>query len=411
MTPLRAKYIRDLVIHGRSKHTQEAYTRYVCDLARYYRRSPELISYEEVTGWLYHLIKERQLSASSVDIAVSAVRFLYAVTLGRETLDLMASVSDMKRATGRADSEVEAILTPPRQPRGRPMTPLRAKYIRDLVIRGRSKNTQEAYIRYVCDLARYYRRSPELISYEEVTGWLYHLIKERQLSASSVNIAVSAVRFLYAVTLGRETLDLMASVPHMKRATRRAEVYARSEVEAILTAPRQPRDRVLLMTVYACGLRISEATQLKTSDIDRARMQLRVRHGKGAKGRVLPLSERLLKELENYWRAQRQGKAGHDIPWLFLGKKTGESMGRCVGANIYYRALKKSGVRCKGGIHLLRHSFATHLMESGVELPVVQCLLGHSSLKTTALYLHVTARRLAEVHSPLDLISSGCIGQ
>src|SRR5580700_10738692 len=150
---------------------------------------------------------------------------------------------------------------------------------------------------YVRDLARYYRRSPELISYEEVTDWVYHLITERLLSASSVNIAVSAVRFLYGVTLGRETLDLMASVPHMKRATPRAEVYARSEVEAILTAPRQPRDRVLLMTVYGCGLRISEATQLKISDIDRARMQLRVRDGKGAKGRVLPLSERLLTEL------------------------------------------------------------------------------------------------------------------
>ena len=199
------------------------------------------------------------------------------------------------------------------------MTPLRAKYIRDLVIRGRS-------IRCVRDLARYYRRSPELISYEEVSGWLYYLITERHQSASSVNVAVSAVRFLYAVTLGRETLDLMASVPHMKRATLRAEVYARSEVEAILTAPRQPRDRVLLMTVYACGLRISEATQLKTSDIDRARMQLRVRNGKGAKGRVLPLSERLLKELVNYWRAQRQGKAGHNSPWLFLGKKAGQPM-------------------------------------------------------------------------------------
>jgi integrase/recombinase XerD len=411
MTPLRAKYIRDLVIRGRSKNTRKAYTRCVCDLARYYRRSPELISYEEVTGWLHHLIKERQLAASSINIAVSAVRFLYAVTLGRETLELMASVLDMKRATARADSEVEAISTAPRQPRSRPMTPLRAKYIRDLVIRGRSKNTQEAYTRYVCDLARYYRRSPELISYEEVTGWLYHLIKERQLSASSVNIAVSAVRFLYAITLGREMVDLMASVPHMKRATRRAEVYARSEIEAILTAPRQPRDRVLLMTVYGCGLRISEATQLKTSDIDRPRMQLRVRDGKGAKGRVLPLSERLLKELENYWRAQRQGKADHDSPWLFLGKKAGQPMGRDTGQNIYYTALEKSGVRRKGGIHLLRHSFATHLMESGVELPVVQHLLGHSSIKTTALYLHVTARRLAEVRSPLDLIGSGGIGQ
>jgi integrase/recombinase XerD len=187
------------------------------------------------------------------------------------------------------------------------------------------------------------------------------------------------VRLLYAVTLGQETVDLMASVPHMKRATRRAEVYARSEVEAILTAPRQPRNRVLLMTIYGCGLRISEVTQLKTSDIDRARMQLRVRNGKGAKGRVLPLSEGLLKELVNYWRAQRQGKAGHDSPWLFLGKKPGQPMSRYVGQNIYYSALKKSGVRRKGGIHLLRHSFATHLMESGVELPVVQYLLGHSS--------------------------------
>ena len=140
----------------------------------------------------------------------------------------MTSVPQMKRAIGPAEvyahGEVEAISTAPGQPRSRPVTPLRAKYLRDLVIRGRSKNTQEAYTRYVCDLARYYRRSPELISYEEVTGWLYHLIKERQLSASSVNIAVSAVRFLYAVTLGRETVDLMASVPHMKRATRRAEV-------------------------------------------------------------------------------------------------------------------------------------------------------------------------------------------
>src|SRR6202521_1337614 len=311
MKPPPAKKNGGPVLTCRSKNTQKAYTRCVCDLARYYRRSPELISYEEVTGWLHHLIKERQLAASSVNIAVSAVRFLYAVTLGRERVDLMASVPHMKHAIGRAEvygrSEVEAILTPPRQPRSRPMTPLRAKYIRDLVIRGRSKNTQEAYTRYVRDLARYYRRSPELISYEEVTGWLYHLIKERQLAASSATMAASGVRFLYAVTLGREPLDLMESAPHMKRATRRAEVYARSEVEAILTAPRQPRDRVLLMTVYGCGLRISEATQLKTSDIDRARMQLRVRDGKGAKGRVLPLSERLLKSVSKLLASATSG--------------------------------------------------------------------------------------------------------
>ena len=286
------------------------------------------------------------------------------------------------------------------------MTPLRAKYIRDLTVRGRAQRTQRAYTRYVSELARYFQRSPELISYEEVTNWLYHLIKERQLSASSVNVAVNAVRFLYGITLGCNTEALTASVPHMKHPIRRAEVYARSEVEAILSAPSQPRDRAFLMTVYACGLRVSEARDLKTSDIDRARMQLRVRNGKGAKGRVLPLSKRLLKELVDYWRAQRQAKAGHDSPWLFLGERAGEPVSLSGAQKIYNCAVEKSGVRRKGGIHVLRHSFATHLIESGVELPAVQQLMGHASLKTTAIYLHVTQCRLAEVRSPLDLIDT-----
>jgi site-specific recombinase XerD len=181
------------------------------------------------------------------------------------------------------------------------------------------------------------------------------LIKERQLSASSVNVAVNAVRFLYGITLGRNTEALTTSVPHMKHPIRRAEVYARSELEAILSAPSQSRDRAFLMTVYACGLRISEARDLKTSDIDRARMQLRVRNGKGAKGRVLPLSKRLLKELVDYWRAQRQAKAGHDSPWLFLGARAGEPMSIGSAQMIYNRAVEKSGVRRKGGIHVLRH--------------------------------------------------------
>lgn len=289
------------------------------------------------------------------------------------------------------------------------MTALRTKYLRDLSIRGRSARTQQAYTNYVADLARYHHRSPDEISYDEVADWLHHLIKERKQSASSLNIAVNAVRFLYGVTLGRDTGALMAGVPRMKRETRRAEVYARSELEAILRAPRQPRDRAFLMTVYAGGLRLSEAIHLKITDIDRERRQLRVRHGKGAKERVLPLSGRLIKELEIYWRAQRLGRAGHDIPWLFLGTRSREPMSRTTGQNIYYRAVCKSGIRRKGGIHVLRHSFATHLIESGVELPLVQRLLGHSSLLTTARYLHVTAQRLGEVHAALDLIETAAI--
>ena len=284
------------------------------------------------------------------------------------------------------------------------MTPLRAKYIRDLAIRGRAQRTQQSYTSYVIDLARYYRRSPDQISYEEVADWLHYLIRERQQSASSVNIAVNAVRFLYGVTLGRDTAALLAAVPRMKRGVRRAEVYAKSELEAILTAPAQPRDRAFLMTVYAGGLRLSEATHLKTTDVDRPRMQLRVRQGKGNKERVLPLSPRLLQELESYWRAGRKGQPGYDSPWLFLGDKPGEPISKGTGQNIYYRAVRRSKVRRKGGIHILRHSFATHCIENGLELTVVQRLLGHSSLLTTARYLHVTARRLGEVRSPLDLV-------
>jgi site-specific recombinase XerD len=284
------------------------------------------------------------------------------------------------------------------------MTPLRAKFIRGLAIRGRAVRTQQAYTSCVAELARFYRRSPELLSYEEVTVWIEHLIQDRHLAPSSVNIAVNAVRFLYGTTLGRDTTALLAALPRLKRNTRRAEAYAKSEVEAILTAPAQPRDRAFLMTVYAGGLRLTEATRLKVTDIDRARRQLRVRHGKGAKERVLPLSARLLTELEHYWRAQRAGRPGHDSPWLFLGHGIDQPMNRSTGQNIYYRAVEKSGLRRKGGIHVLRHSFATHCIEAGIELPVVQRWLGHSSLLTTARYLHVTAARLGQIGSPLDLI-------
>ncbi len=291
------------------------------------------------------------------------------------------------------------------------MTALRAKYIRDLAVRGRALRTQESYSSYVADLARYYHRSPDQLTYDEVVDWIHHLIRERHQAASSVNIAVNAVRFLYGVTLQRDVQALMAAIPRMKRNTRRAEVYARSEIEAILTAPAQPRDRAFLMTVYAGGLRLSEATHLQTKDIDRARMQLRVRHGKGAKERVLPLSRRLLQELEAYWRAQRQGRPGHDSPWLFVGQDKVRPMSVKMGQTIYYRAVRKSGVRRKGGIHLLRHSFATGLIENGVELTLVQRLLGHSSLFTTIRYLHVTAARLEAAQSPLDLIDLSRLGQ
>lgn len=216
------------------------------------------------------------------------------------------------------------------------------------------------------------------------------------------------MRFFYQVTLGRDTAELFARVPRMKRHTKRAQAYALAEVEAILNAPRRPRDLTFLRLVYGCGLRLTEATQLRTRDIDRARMQVRVQ-GKGAKERVLPMSAGLLEVLEHYWRAERAGQPGHQVPWLFLGEDQHSPMHKATGQNIYYRAVKSSGVRAKGGLHVLRHSFATHLIESGVEITLVQRLLGHSSLITTARYLHVTRPRLDRVRSALDLIDHAAL--
>jgi site-specific recombinase XerD len=285
------------------------------------------------------------------------------------------------------------------------MTTLRKRYIRDLAIRGKAERTQQSYTAYVADLAKYYRKSPDLLSYDQVADWLFHLINERKLAPSSVNIAVNAVRFLYGVTLGRDLTELFAKVPRVKRNTKRAHAYSVKEVEAILGAPKRLRDMAFLQAVYCCGLRLMEAASLRVTNIDRARMQLRV-NGKGAKERVLPISANLLAILGEYWRQERLGRPGEKAPWLFLGEDPTEHMCKATGQNIYYRAVKKSGVKRKGGIHVLRHSFATHLIESGVEITLVQRLLGHSSLVTTARYLHVTAQRLGRVRSALDLIDT-----
>jgi integrase/recombinase XerD len=285
------------------------------------------------------------------------------------------------------------------------MTTLRQKFIRDLAIRGKAERTQHSYTAFVADLARFHRKSPDLLSYDQVADWLFYLQRDRKLAASSVNIAVCAVRFLYQTTLGRETAELIAKVPRLKRESKRAHAYSVGEVEAILKAPRRPRDLAFLRLVYACGLRLMEAAALRVKDIDRARMQVRVR-GKGAKERLLPLSGSLLEVLERYWLAERVRRPGHDSGWLFMGEDPITHLCKASGQNIYYRALKKSGVRQKGGIHVLRHSFATHLIESGVEITLVQRLLGHSSLITTARYLHVTRQRLERVRSALDIIDS-----
>jgi len=259
--------------------------------------------------------------------------------------------------------------------------------------------TQEAYVRAVRDLAAHYHKGPDLVTDEEIKDYLVHLAQGKQLARSSVNVAVNGMRCFFDLVLKRNCEHLQRAIPHCRKAIRRPRVYSIEELERLFTVGCvHPKHRVFLMTVYGGGLRLGEACRLKLAQIDSARMQIRVEEGKGRKDRYTLLSARLLQELRDYYRLFRPKQ------WLFFGRDQGEPLPDATGQKIFYNAQARAGLPDKGGIHSLRHSFATHLLESGVEITVVQRLLGHSSLATTSVYLHVRQERLAQIQSPLQLL-------
>lgn len=279
------------------------------------------------------------------------------------------------------------------------MTALREALIRELVLRGSSPKTQEAYVAAVAGLARFYQRSPDRIGLEEIKRYLFHLHRDRALAASTLNVAVSGLRYFYRHVLERPIDEVARSLPRVKRQLRRPQVYSPGEIERLLGAGcRNGKHRVFLMTVYAAGLRLNEACHLQPRHIDSARMQIRVEQGKGRKDRCTLLSPKLLAELRAYWQSYRPQS------WLFFGADRGRALCDATGQKMFYHAVERAGLPDKGGIHSLRHSFATHLLEAGVEITVLQRLLGHSHLVTTAGYLHVRTERLAQIQSPLELI-------
>ena len=255
-------------------------------------------------------------------------------------------------------------------------------------------------MRAVYCLAKHYRKSPDRLNDEELKNYMFHLAHEKQLAASSLNQYISAFRLFYETVLQRPMDQVRRAMPRVHRAIRRPQVYSVEELERLFSVGcPYPKHRAFLMTVYGAGLRLSEACHLKAEHIHRYRMQIRVEQGKGRKDRYTLLSPKLLEELKAYWECFRPAH------WLFPASNDPRlPMVEGVGQKIFYTALKRAGLPRRGGIHSLRHSFATHLLESGVEITVLQRLLGHSSLATTATYLHVRQERLAQIKSPLQLL-------
>lgn len=265
------------------------------------------------------------------------------------------------------------------------MTPLRQRMIEDMQLRGFSPGTQENYVRAVRDLAHYYAKSPDLIEPEAIRTYFLYLKNEKQRARSTCTVALCGIKFFYEITLKQEGLKLAILRP--RKIYKQPVILSQAEVYQILTHIRKPKYRVCLSTIYGCGLRISEGTGLRVAHIDSGRGQLHLQQSKGNKDRRVPLPDKVLSNLRQHWLDHR-----HPV-WLFPGRGLATAPGPMATSGVrraFKAALATSGVNKAATVHTLRHSWATHLLESGVHLRLSQHWLGHRSPRTTAHYAQVT---------------------
>jgi len=276
------------------------------------------------------------------------------------------------------------------------MTPLRRRMIEDMRVRNLAPNTQRVYVDRVAKFARYFGKSPKLLGPEDVRTYQVYLVHQRRASSSMLQQTVCALRFLYRNTLGKEWA--LPYIPAPKREKRLPVVLSQEEVSRFFENLPNLKHRALIMTAYATGMRVSEVASLRTADIDSDRMMIRVDQGKGRKDRYVMLSPNLLELLRAYWRAARPAY------WLFPGQRHGTHLTARRVLQVCIKAGVAAGLTKRATVRALRHSFATHLLEAGANIRVIQILLGHRSLRTTARYTHVSRETICSTCSPLDLM-------
>jgi site-specific recombinase XerD len=279
------------------------------------------------------------------------------------------------------------------------MTELRQRMDNAMILRGLALRTRETYLACITALAKHYRRSPDTLDAGAIQTYLLHLITEKKLAYSSVNQAACAFRFLFGEVLRQPAIWL--EIPMAKVPKRLPVVLSREDIGRLFAACGNLRMRTVLMTTYGAGLRVSEVCALQIGDVESAadRMCLKVRQGKGGKDRYTLLSPRLLNALRVYWQTCRPR------PWLFPNKAGDGPLFDQTAQRMYRAACDRAGLKDAAGIHTLRHSFATHLLEAGVDLHTIQRLLGHGHISTTMRYLHLAQGRLTGTPSPLELLT------
>jgi len=276
------------------------------------------------------------------------------------------------------------------------MSPLRRRMIEDMTIRNLSPATQQSYIHAVSKFSRYFGRSSEKLTLEDVRAYQVHLAS-MAVSWGSLNQAVCALRFFYGVTLGQATIP--ERIPYAREPCKLPTVLSADEIVRFLEAVSSLKSRVALTTAYAAGLRVSEVVALKLRDIDSDRRVIRIENGKGGKERYVMLSAPLLGILRSYWRL------AHPSLYLFPGRTENKPIEQTVLHAACRSAAAAAGLDKRVSVHVLRHSFATHLLESGADIRVIQVLLGHENLSTTARYTRVSTGLIAATASPLDRLS------
>jgi integrase/recombinase XerD len=276
------------------------------------------------------------------------------------------------------------------------ISPLRRRMIDDMMIRNLSPATQQSYLYAVSKFSRYFGRCPDRLSLDNVRTYQLHLIAERR-SWSHINQTVCALRFFYGVTLGRA--DAFERIVAAREPQKLPIVLSGDEIVRFLEAVPGLRNRAALATAYGAGLRVGEVARLKTAAIDSSRMLIRIEQGKGGKDRYVMLSPQLLHILRAYWRRAQPGR------WLFPGRDAGEPVSVATLQEACRVAARRAGLSKPVTVHTLRHSFATHLLEAGTDIRIIQVLLGHARLSTTARYTQVATNLIADTTSPLDRLS------
>ena len=277
------------------------------------------------------------------------------------------------------------------------MTTLRQRMIDDLRVRNRSVHTINTYIACVAQFARHFGKSPESLGPEEIRQYQVYLVNERHVCLSYLVQVVCALRFLYCVTLGRDWA--ITQIPCPRRPRKLPVVLSQAEVTLFFDAIGSLKYLAMLMTAYAGGLRVSEVTQLRVADIDSSRMVIRVCQGKGRKDRYVMLAPTLLEVLRLYWRQQRP------TTWLFPGKQPKQPICTHAVGDACRRAGQAAGLMKPVTVRMLRHSFATHLLEAGKNMRVIQTLLGHRNVRTTELYTYVSTETVRAAESPLEVLA------